>query len=369
MKVLNLLSAGGVGGIEQLCNNIAKYSDYENVFCFLFEEGTIYEEMKKNGYKVISLVKYSQRKYSWNRWKMLCGLVEDADVIVTHHCTIALHAYYIALSRKFENKKFVMTIHSCFEKKYNYSYKSLIKKVCAKWCIEEALKRSNKIIFVSEAGRKSYLSNFKIDRTKTAVVYNGVELNTFDYIYVTKENNDFTRITYIGRLEEIKGVELLIHAILKLKENNKKIKVWIIGDGAYKNNLQSLTRKLNLTNEIEFTGTKRNIGNYLKKTDVFVYPSICQEVFGISIVEAMAYGVPCIANNVGGIPEIINNGMNGYITKTSDADGVYKSLSTLIELDTEKLKLMRISCIETARKFSIQNTTCNLKRELEEIGE
>ena len=83
----------------------------------------------------------------------------------------------------------------------------------------------------------------------------------------------------------------------------------------------------------------------------------------------MSYGVPCIANNVGGIPEIINNGMNGYITKTSDADGVYESLSTLIELDTEKIKLMRICCIETARKFSIQNTIYNLKRELEEIGE
>ena len=47
MKVLNLLSAGGIGGIEQLCSNIAKYAKYDNTFCFMFEEGQIYKEMKK----------------------------------------------------------------------------------------------------------------------------------------------------------------------------------------------------------------------------------------------------------------------------------------------------------------------------------
>ena len=45
MKVLNLLSAGGIGGIEQLCSNIAKYAKYDNTFCFMFEEGQIYKEM------------------------------------------------------------------------------------------------------------------------------------------------------------------------------------------------------------------------------------------------------------------------------------------------------------------------------------
>ena len=50
---------------------------------------------------------------------------------------------------------------------------------------------------------------------------------------------------------------------------------------------------------------RRDIGKYLKTADIFVYPSICEEVFGISLVEAMSYGVPCVANEVGGIPEIL----------------------------------------------------------------
>lgn len=56
MRVLNLLSSGGVGGIEQLCKSIGIYAKYENTFCFLFEEGKVYEEMKEKGEKVFSFV-------------------------------------------------------------------------------------------------------------------------------------------------------------------------------------------------------------------------------------------------------------------------------------------------------------------------
>lgn len=365
MKVLNLLSAGEVGGIEQLCSNIAKYANYDNIFCFLFKEGKIYDEMKNKGYNVVSLVECSNKKLSSNRWNELCELTKMSDVIVTHHCTIALHFYYIALSKKFKNKKFVMTIHSCFEKKYNYNYGSWLKNESAKWCIKQSLKKSDKILFVSEAGRESYLNNFKIDKSKTSVVYNGVEL--IENNIIKHNQKGFTRITYIGRLEKIKGVELLIRAAVELKRNNRHFKIWIIGDGSYKSNLINLSNELNLTNEIEFTGTKRNIGDYLMNTDIFVYPSVCEEVFGISIVEAMSYGIPCIANNVGGIPEIIKDKENGRITKSANAENIFKCISYIINLDTKNLYTMKKKCIETARFFSIQNTVLSLQKELEGV--
>lgn len=100
MKVLNLLSAGGIGGIEQLCSNIAKYANYDNTFCFMFEDGQIYKEMKKSGADVISFAECSSKKISKKRWESLCELAEKADIIVTHHCTIALHIYYCALKKK-----------------------------------------------------------------------------------------------------------------------------------------------------------------------------------------------------------------------------------------------------------------------------
>ena len=126
MKILNLLSSGGVGGIEQLCKNIGIYSEYDNTFCFLFEEGKIYEEMIENNIDAVSLVNYSKRKFNLTRWKKLCDLTKDYDVITIHHCTIALQIYYILLKRKYKNKKFVMTLHSCFEEEQNYNYNNYL---------------------------------------------------------------------------------------------------------------------------------------------------------------------------------------------------------------------------------------------------
>ena len=362
MKVLNLLSAGGVGGIEQLCSNIAKYAKYDNTFCFLFEEGLIFEEMRKNGYDVVSLAGYSKNKYSYRRWKKLCELVDRTDIVVTHHCTIALHSYYVALCRHCKNKKFVMTIHSCFEPEQNYNYGSWIKNKIAKLAIEFALKESDKVLFVSEAGRKSYIENFKIDNLKTDVVYNGVEIpDPFCNENIEKQSN-YTQITYIGRIEKIKGIELLIYAVARLYKFDQNFKVWIIGDGSYRTELEYLVQKLKLNEVIYFLGTKRNIADYLRRTDIFVYPSTCQEVFGISIVEAMSYGIPCIANNVGGIPEIIINGLNGYITCAPNEEELFRCIYSFMQLETSDMVRIKKNCIETAKRFSIQNTMNMLER-------
>lgn len=365
MKVLNLLSAGGVGGIEQLCCSIAKHAKYENIFCFLFEEGYIYEEMKKNGYHVVSLVNCSKNKISKERWKRLCELVEDADIVVTHHCTIALHSYYIALAHHFKNKKFVMTIHSCFEREQNYHYESWMKNTCAKIAIILSLKKSHKVVFVSEAGRRSYLDNFDLDQSKTVVIYNGVETN--DYKISDKTKEDYIRITYIGRLEQIKGIDLLVNALKILYEHNIKFKAWIIGDGSCRDQLEKLVKSYKLNDCVEFTGIKRSLNLYLEKTDIFVYPSICQEVFGISIVEAMSYGVICVANNVGGIPEIIKNGYNGYITSEITEEELFRCIYNIVQLNADKRLYLEKNCLATAEFFCIENTLASLKKMFEEL--
>ena len=359
MKILNLLESGGVGGIEQLCKNIGIYANYSNTFCFLFEEGQIYEEMIDKGLDAVSLVDKSGGKFSISRWKKLCDLAKDFDIITIHHCTISLQIYYILLNKKFPNKKFVMTVHSCFEENLNFNYDNRFKNIVAKWSLDSSLMLSDKIVFVSEAGRKSYLENFDIKINKTEVVYNGVVTQK---IINDQYNKNYFRLTYIGRLEKIKGIALLLHAFKKLIEKDKSIKLRIIGDGSDKNNLIKLSKKLELNNYVEFLGIQRDIGFYLEQTDGFIYPSICQEVFGISIVEAMSYGVPCISNNVGGIPEIIKDGVNGFITEEISAYGIYESINRMTKTyNTPKWEDLKKESVNTSKMFSISNTVNSLK--------
>ncbi len=363
IKVLNLLSTGGVGGIEQLCKNIGKYAKYQNTFCFLFGQGQIFEEMKFIGLDTVSFAEISERKFSLRRWKKLCEIAQDFDIIVMHHCTIALQIYYCLLCMKFKKKKHVMTIHSCFERKYNYDYSSVTKNKCAEYALKSALRISDKIIFVSEAGRKSYLENFDIYKEKTAVVYNGVEIPD---VNINENSKDYYRLTYIGRVEKLKGIQLLIEATRKCLECHYKVRLWIIGDGSYRGKLEEQVEDLNLNHCVEFLGNQRNIGYYLSQTDVFIYPSICEEVFGISLVEAMSYGVPCVSNNVGGIPEIITNGTNGYISEEKTGEGIFNAIKKILDqYGNGTIRKLQRNCIKTANDFRIENTVLRLKREYE----
>lgn len=102
-KVLNLLSDGGVGGIENLCKCISDIRTEENCFCCLFEEGAIYEEMKKNG-NAVSLVSCGSKKVTRERIRALVALAKNYDIIVVHHScncnTVLLFSFKIIVTKE-----------------------------------------------------------------------------------------------------------------------------------------------------------------------------------------------------------------------------------------------------------------------------
>lgn len=362
MRVLNLLSTGGIGGIEVLCLDIGKNAEYKNTFCFLFGAGEIYNEMQKNGLSVVDISK-KEKGITLKKVMCLVKLSKEYDIIVAHHGSINMHLCFWLLSILNRQAKLVLMAHSCFEK-HTYYYSNPIKTVIRKFVLKKAISCANKIIYVSEAGRQSFLDNFNIDRSKTAVVYNGVsnELLTMGKENIPQFDSEL-RILYIGRLAKVKGIDLLIKSVAEFQKECS-VKVSIVGDGAERKALEQLVADLGLENIVQFEGSRRDKGQFYKWANVFAYPSTCQEIFGISIVEAMAYGLPCIANRVGGIPEIIKNGENGFLT---EAIG-YKEIANTLRGIYNLYRLGKMSnLIENARKtatqFSIDNTVKELFQE------
>ena len=218
--------------------------------------------------------------------------------------------------------------------------------------------------FVSNAGKRSYLSYYDIPEHKMKVVYNGIVLPKESPILKcrkTAEESPFF-ITYIGRLVEVKGVQNLIEAIALLKERGIECILNICGDGDYRSTLETISQTCRVEKQIQFCGVQRDIAKFLKKTDIFVYPSICEEVFGISIVEALSYGVPCVVNSVGGIPEIISDGYNGAVTTEKTAEALSDAIERIIQMySSHEIKKISQNCIETAKRFTIQNTVKGIK--------
>lgn len=119
---------------------------------------------------------------------------------------------------------------------------------------------------------------------------------------------------------------------------------------------------------MNFCGKKNNVYEYLVKSDIFIYPSIWEEAFGISIIEAMGLGIPVIATKKGGIPEIIVNNENGFLVESNNeeelANTIEKVISYIKNNDIDKLEK---NAIDTAKRFNINNTIKNLEKVYKEL--
>ena len=357
MKVLNLLTSGNPGGIESLCKNIALKADFDNRLCFIFSEGSVYEQIVKSNVKVISLRKKKTQLISIIKDITTYCKEEKIDIISMHHGGVYCNIIYILLKKYNPNIKFVRFLHGCYDK---YTYGNNGKKIndfIVKKIMNKALQVSDMIISVSKAVEKSFEKNFNIKNKKRVVIYNGIgeEFLTKQLVKRKRNKDGQINIIFIGRLVKVKGVDKLIDAVANLIRDGLNLNLTIVGDGVERNNLENQVKYLNIESNVIFTGFQTNTIDYLDKSDIFVYPSIWDEAFGISVVEAMARGcIPLVANK-GGLPEVVDyNPM--YIINSNE--NLVKKLKDVINnidvIDTKKI-------LEMASRFKIENTIGNLE--------
>lgn len=355
MKVLHILTGGKTGGIETLCRELGQNSRHDNAFCFMTFGGDVYEQMDMLGIKTYPFFAISKSKFSVKKLIRLVRLATQYDVIVVHHADPFVEMMYI-LAKLFTRKKGVRYIHSCYGDKTQI-HGGIIKRNVERIIRQLSISISDRVIVVSKAGISSCKERFSLNDSKTKLIYNGISKSYLNDKIIRNDHNDRPSILYVGRLEKIKGVDMLIDAF-SLLADKYKIRLSIVGDGSEREHLEELVKEKNIENDVTFYGSQVNIKPYLEASDIFVYPSICQEVFGISIVEAMAYGLVCVANSVGGIPEIIVDSQNGFMTDKPDTESLAKAIEKAIfVLDNDDIfNSIQEKAIETANRFSVENT-------------
>ena len=161
------------------------------------------------------------------------------------------------------------------------------------------------------------------------VIPNGVDIEEFKPLLIPKSKEN--HILFVGRLDSYrKGVQFLLQSLKKLNEENLPCELTIIGDGPYRPRLEKMARNLNLKN-VEFLGyiPNKRLPIYYNQADVFVLPSYAEGMSNV-ILEAMACGLPIIATNVGGNPELVENGKTGLLIPPENVDALYNSLTKLL---------------------------------------
>ncbi len=178
-----------------------------------------------------------------------------------------------------------------------------------------------------------------ITESKIRLVSLRVDLNLFNSylsVYETYKSGDKMGITlgYVGRLVDGKGLEDFLEAIskLKLQALSFKFRVLIFGTGPLKGKLKKLAEDLNITEKIEWRGfvSYSKVPEALAQIDIFVYPS-WHEGFGRSIMEALAMEKAVVATRVGGIPDLISDGENGFLVSPHNPEKLARKIKELAE--------------------------------------
>ena len=189
------------------------------------------------------------------------------------------------------------------------------------------------------------------------VVPNGVDLERFKISSEGKKEDNANTIVFVGRLHPVKGVQYLIEAMAIVHREMQDAKLVLVGDGVERSRLEELAERLDLNDCIQFAGQvpQERVPQVMNQADVFAMSSL-SEGFPVVLLEAMAAGLPIVATNVGGIPDIVEEGVNGCLVNAKSPDEIAEKILILLQND-EILKKIAANNREKAELFTWDKIT------------
>jgi glycosyltransferase involved in cell wall biosynthesis len=200
--------------------------------------------------------------------------------------------------------------------------------------------RSVKAVAVPSTSLKQRLSDsMPYLEPRIEVIPNGIKVEDYDPKIETSSVSRYPtgakNLLYFGRLTEEKGVQVLLNALKFLGSRGEVLRCFVVGEGPYRESLERLTQASHLDEIALFTGRvgRRTLLEFLALADVVVLPSLWDEPFPYACLEAMAMSKPVVASNVGGFPEIITEGKNGFLVEPADDQAIAERLAYLLDND------------------------------------
>jgi glycosyltransferase involved in cell wall biosynthesis len=188
---------------------------------------------------------------------------------------------------------------------------------------DQIMKRASAVIAVSHDMKRT-LVKAGINESKTRVVENFMTSNSLDKVPSVSEQ---VRLLFVGRLSPEKGCSILIDAMKNLDQ--LKFHLTILGDGVEREALEKKVIEQGLSNNISFTGFRQNVNEYMALCDAVVMPSFL-EGQPLTLIEACCMGLPVVGSNLGGIPELITENINGYLVPAGNSFELSQALNKLL---------------------------------------
>ena len=233
-------------------------------------------------------------------------------------------------------------------------------------------------IFISRALERDYRKQRKHIR-RSAVVYNGLDLSEFsltpDRVEVREELGLSVTdkvVGMVGRLEPWKGQRYFVQAIHQARCRFPDLRALVVGPvephaRAYYQELCGLVEELGLSQQVIFTGLRRDLPRILGALDLLVHSSTDPEPFGRVIIEGMAAGLPVIGMNAGAVPEIIEDGVSGLLAPPRDAEEMAEAICSLLANPERARMLGQEARRRVEERFTVEQYVDGVERVYEEL--
>ncbi len=329
VRLLYLIVTLPVGGTEELLLSLVRNLDrnrFDPMVCCIGRSGPIGKEIEKTGVRVIELGKLERGGYDGRIVSLLVDTIRREGIGLIH--SHLYHAnFYGRLAAFRAGVPVVCSVHNIYVRPK--PHRRLIN-----WWLA---RRTPWIIAGSEAIKNDIVRYDGVPPGKVRVIHNSVDVERFE---IPLSRGDARRklgfpadrflVGTVGRLEEQKGQSYLVEAAALLCREGVNMSLLLIGSGREERKLRDLVAREGIADEVLFLGTRRDLPDLFRAMDVFALSSLW-EGLPLALLSAMASGVPVVATPVGGIPEVIRDGVNGFLVPPADAAALAAALRTVRE--------------------------------------
>ncbi|WP_090887352.1 glycosyltransferase family 4 protein [Paenibacillus polymyxa] len=303
-------------------------------------------------YPIVQKYIQTYRDYLW--WTRL-RIQKPFDLIHAHHPISGL-----AMKNVFPDTPLVQTIHSSYEKELILNGKIEENGPEHQFLVSlyrEMEQKADRLIAVSQSFQH-YLTPYVQHPQDVVVIPNGYDEKRFKPI---PHENEVTQLITVCRLVPAKGLDILLQACAELKKRNQEFVLHIIGDGPIRPEMEEMARQLDIYHETIFYGYTLHPEEFMPFFDVFVLPSRA-EAFGSVFAEAALSCLALVGTEVGGIPEQIENGVNGLLVPPDNPKALADALEKVIADPAYRYELARSACDKAKSSYSLSRAVNELKK-------
>lgn len=349
-RVLQVVLSLSPGGTERLVIELSRrlHDDHGMAVCCLDEPGAWAQELVERGIPVTSLQRRPGFSPELGRRVARIAREQGADTLHCHHYSPFI---YGTLARWFQPMKMVFTEHG----RASDGPPSRKRRVA-----NQVFARLPAHIFAVSRDLRRHMIAEGFPASRVGVIYNGIETGDLPSGRSDPASKallglgpEHLVVGAVGRLDPVKDLPTLLTAFRDVVSVVPQARLALIGDGPERQAVSAMVGELQLHGSVVMTGYRRDVRDLLPALDLYVNTSIFEGV-SLTILEAMAAGLPVVATKVGGTPEVVTDGAHGVLVPARNAEAIARALSTLLSDAPRRGQLGRAARAHVVEHFSVE---------------